>query len=92
MPTECEHGKIVDWGDFGPSEGAAGERCVECETDHNATRFIAWVADAGGGQIQLTVHRNLKQYPPNGKRVLVLLYPNAEDERGAIGGAGYPTA
>ena len=21
MPTECEHGEIIDWGDFGPCQG-----------------------------------------------------------------------
>lgn len=33
MPTECEHGKVLDWGDFGPDsrDGLVGaERCTKC--------------------------------------------------------------
>jgi hypothetical protein len=33
MPLKCEHGKVLDWGDFGPDQdGSVGiERCVECD-------------------------------------------------------------
>lgn len=27
LPTECEHGVTIDWGDFGP--------CQDCSTDHD---------------------------------------------------------
>lgn len=33
LPTECEHGAIVDWGDFGPNpdDGLDGaEICADC--------------------------------------------------------------
>jgi hypothetical protein len=30
MPTECEHGNVIDWGDFGPEDGPLPE-CPECE-------------------------------------------------------------
>lgn len=34
MPIECEHGRIVDWGDFGsdPDDGSVGAQpCAECD-------------------------------------------------------------
>lgn len=34
MPFECEHGLILDWGDFGPDpdDGSVGaQRCDECD-------------------------------------------------------------
>lgn len=31
LPSECEHGVIVDWGDFGPRPGVAHPVCPECE-------------------------------------------------------------
>jgi hypothetical protein len=34
LPFECEHGRITDWGDFGPDpdDGSVGaESCEECE-------------------------------------------------------------
>lgn len=30
MPTECPHGTIIDWGDFGPDDGQP-ETCDECD-------------------------------------------------------------
>lgn len=33
IPVECPHGRIVDWGDFGPdqNDGSVGaEECLEC--------------------------------------------------------------
>lgn len=30
MPTECEHGKILDWGDFGGPDSTPQD-CDECE-------------------------------------------------------------
>lgn len=32
MPTECEHGEIVDWGDFGPCQG-------DCDHDDDCPNF-----------------------------------------------------
>ena len=33
MPVECEHGKIIDWGDFGAEDGSSPpEECLPCET------------------------------------------------------------
>lgn len=34
MPFECEHGRVLDWGDFGPDsdDGTVGtETCPTCE-------------------------------------------------------------
>lgn len=34
MPYVCEHGRTIDWGDFGPDpdDGSIGaERCYECD-------------------------------------------------------------
>lgn len=34
MPYVCEHGRTIDWGDFGPDpdDGSVGaEPCEECE-------------------------------------------------------------
>lgn len=34
MPTECPHGKILDWGDFGPDHddgSVAAEQCLICD-------------------------------------------------------------
>ena len=36
LPTECKHGRILDWGDFGPDpdDGSFNaESCSECESD-----------------------------------------------------------
>jgi hypothetical protein len=36
LPTECQHGRIIDWGDFGPSSGERDdpcEPCPDCEED-----------------------------------------------------------
>jgi hypothetical protein len=36
LPTECEHGRTVDWGEFGPDldDGSVGaEPCPECEAE-----------------------------------------------------------
>ena len=30
LPTECEHGNVVDWGDFGPDDRDE-PTCDECE-------------------------------------------------------------
>lgn len=30
IPTECPHGKIIDWGDFGPDDGLT-EGCDVCD-------------------------------------------------------------
>lgn len=35
MPVECPHGRIFDWGDFGPEDddcllGPHGEHCERC--------------------------------------------------------------
>lgn len=32
MPYECEHGAVLDWGDFGP-DNVAGDGCAECGID-----------------------------------------------------------
>jgi hypothetical protein len=29
LPEECEHGVVIDWGDFGP-DYVLGEACVDC--------------------------------------------------------------
>ena len=29
MPTECEHGVVLDWGDFG-GEDSRGDECSQC--------------------------------------------------------------
>ena len=29
MPTECAHGRCIDWGDFGPAD-EWGQSCDEC--------------------------------------------------------------
>jgi hypothetical protein len=38
MPLECEHGKVIDWGDFGPDHedgSVRTEHCGECPVcDH----------------------------------------------------------
>lgn len=31
LPQECEHGRIIDWGDFGSENGGDEEYCAECE-------------------------------------------------------------
>lgn len=34
-PTHCDHGKVIDWGDFGPDENdptVGTEDCDECDT------------------------------------------------------------
>ena len=31
LPVECEHGKVMDWGDFGPDDGDP-EFCSECDS------------------------------------------------------------
>ena len=30
LPTECEHGTVIDWGDFGPEDGDAPPPCPDC--------------------------------------------------------------
>lgn len=32
LPLECEHGNIIDWGDFGPDDGRL-PACDQCERD-----------------------------------------------------------
>ena len=33
MPVYCPHGKVVDWGDFGPEDGTRPPKCPDCITD-----------------------------------------------------------
>ncbi len=35
LPTECEHGVVIDWGDFGPSDDARPS-CARCDADRQA--------------------------------------------------------
>jgi hypothetical protein len=37
MPIECEHGTVIDWGDFGPEDGPE-PTCPECEKRWTADR------------------------------------------------------
>lgn len=32
MPTQCEHGRYIDWGDFGPAD-SWGQGCEQCGID-----------------------------------------------------------
>lgn len=31
MPTHCPHGKVMDWGDFGPDDEAEPQPCEACD-------------------------------------------------------------
>ena len=31
LPTECPHGVVIDWGDFGPSNGEENDPTEDCE-------------------------------------------------------------
>lgn len=48
--------------------------------------FTAWVSDAGGGMVELTVDRDTMQYPGVGSRVLVLVI----EEEGTVLGETRP--
>lgn len=50
LPVECEHGIVVDWGDFGPDEndGTAGTKpCAECEAQRSRSAHIDIEWDTG---------------------------------------------
>ena len=32
-PTKCEHGVIVDWGDFGAEDGSSPTFCADCDRE-----------------------------------------------------------
>lgn len=40
MPTECEHGNVVDWGDFGPEDDDDFPTCDECERERIVGRLV----------------------------------------------------
>lgn len=45
LPTECEHGVVVDWGHFGPCQDCAehpGEDCPNFGTCEECAVFIAY--------------------------------------------------
>lgn len=39
MPTECRHGRIIDWGDFGPDDP---EHCPDCESRSTTHSEDCW--------------------------------------------------
>lgn len=41
MPVECEHGKILDWGDFG-GDDAVPEPCDTCDNPPKPVGRILW--------------------------------------------------
>lgn len=50
MPTECVHGRIVDWGDFAPNPDRTqdGVGCEECTAAHQQVdaRLVREIEDA----------------------------------------------
>lgn len=47
LPLDCEHGNVIDWGDFGPDDDSQ-PTCPECEVKYArfrvrlARRFLRW--------------------------------------------------
>lgn len=40
LPDECDHGRVMDWGDFGPDpdDGSVGaQECPECDAELEAS-------------------------------------------------------
>lgn len=52
MPTECEHGRTIDWGDFGPDDDSQPEPCPDCEAKQAAQ--AAWFEQVLYGEVSTT--------------------------------------
>lgn len=44
MPLECEHGNVIDWGDFGPDDDTT-PCCSQCDVLNSRlrVRFARWL-------------------------------------------------
>lgn len=42
MPTECEHGKVMDWGDFGDEWDPYKNTCRVCTPARLALELTVW--------------------------------------------------
>lgn len=63
MPVECEHGVVVDWGDFGPNpddpqQGAA--TCEECES--REYRVALRAREPGGEELDDVVVKDVSMF------------------------------
>lgn len=52
LPQECEHGRTVDWGDFGPDDDSRPEPCPDCEAKRSAQ--AAWFEQVLYGEVTAT--------------------------------------
>src|SRR5690606_8766791 len=50
MPTECDHGVVVDWGDFGPEDEEA-PRCVDCDQEKIVGKLVGREVRADGTEV-----------------------------------------